>query len=107
VHRQACHGDECAHSEPHACNSRHDGHNDQEGCSLILEGPGPMAFGSNVHDVCFPKRFWALNNVVKYDSKINPSIWLEYCLACRVGGVDDDLFIIQFLPIYLDDMARA
>jgi hypothetical protein len=24
-----------------------------------------------------------------------------------VGGVNDDLFIIQFLPIYLDDMARA
>jgi hypothetical protein len=24
-----------------------------------------------------------------------------------VGGADDDLFIIQFLPIYLADSARA
>jgi hypothetical protein len=52
-------------------------------------------FGSNVHDTCFPKIFWALNNVVTYDGKTNPSVWLEdYHLTCRVGGVDDDLFII-------------
>jgi hypothetical protein len=25
----------------------------------------------------------------------------DYCLTCRAGGVTDDLFIIQFLPIYL------
>jgi hypothetical protein len=48
------------------------------------------------------------NNIVKYDCKTNPSIWLEdYRLTCRVGGVDDDLFMIQFLPIYLADMSRA
>jgi hypothetical protein len=36
------------------------------------------------------------------------SISLEdYCLACTVGGVDDDLFIIQFLLIYLADADRA
>jgi hypothetical protein len=36
------------------------------------------------------------------------SIWLEdYSLACTVGGVDDDLFIIQFLLIYLADADRA
>jgi hypothetical protein len=58
-------------------------------------GAGPKAFGSNVHDTCFPKLFRALNNVVKYDGKTNPSVWLEdYHLTCRVGGVDDDLFII-------------
>jgi hypothetical protein len=40
------------------------------------------------------------NNIIKYADKTNPSIWLEdYCLACRVGGKDDDLFIIEFLPI--------
>jgi hypothetical protein len=45
---------------------------------------------------------------VKYDSKTNPSVWLEdYRLTCRAGGVDDDLFIIQFLPIYLADTSRA
>jgi hypothetical protein len=61
-----------------------------------------------VCDVCFPKHFWTLNNIVKYDSKMNPSIWLEdYHLTCRAGGADDDLFIIQFFPIYLVDMTRA
>jgi hypothetical protein len=48
------------------------------------------------------------NSVVKYDGKTNPSVWLEdYRLMCRVGGVYDDLFIIQFLPIYLANTARA
>jgi hypothetical protein len=37
-----------------------------------------------------------------------PNIWLEdYRLTCRAGGVTDDLFIIQFLPIYLAESARA
>jgi hypothetical protein len=27
--------------------------------------------------------------------------------VCRVGGADDDLFIIQFLPTYLANSARA
>jgi hypothetical protein len=31
----------------------------------------------------------------------------NYRLVCRVGGADDDLFIMQFLPIYLADTARA
>jgi hypothetical protein len=36
-----------------------------------------------------------------------PSVWLEdYRLACSAGGVDDDLFIIQFLPIYLADTVK-
>jgi hypothetical protein len=59
-------------------------------------------------NTCFPKRFWTPNNVVKYDSKTNPSIWLEdYRLPCMVGGADGDLFIIQFLPIYLVDTTMA
>jgi hypothetical protein len=61
-----------------------------------------------VHDVCFPKHFQAPNNIAKYDGKTNPRIWLEdYRLACRAGGADSDLFIIQFLPIYLADTSRA
>jgi hypothetical protein len=66
-------------------------------------------FGSNACDVCFPKRFRVPKNIVKYDGKTNhPSVWLEdYCLACRVGGVDDNFFIIHFLPIYLADTTRA
>jgi hypothetical protein len=62
----------------------------------------------NVHDVCFQKRCRAPNNTVKYDGKTNPNIWIEdYCLACRAGGADDDLFIIQFIPIYLVDKLSA
>jgi hypothetical protein len=61
-----------------------------------------------VCDTCFSKHFQALNNIIKYDGKTNPSIWLEdYRLACKVGRADDDLFIIQFLPIPLANMARA
>jgi hypothetical protein len=48
------------------------------------------------------------SNVTKYDGKTNPSIWLEdYRLTCRAGGATNDLFIIQFLPIYLAESSRA
>jgi hypothetical protein len=61
-----------------------------------------------VHAAHFPRCFQALGNIVKYDGKINLIIWLEdYCLACRVGGANGDLFIIQLLPIYLADFTRA
>jgi hypothetical protein len=41
-------------------------------------------------------------------AKPTPSVWLEdYRLMCRAGGVEDDLFIIQFLLIYLADTAKA
>jgi hypothetical protein len=82
------------------CNQCRDGCNERERHSLSPEGPLPKA--------CFPNRFWVHNNIVKYDDKTNPSVWLEeYCLACRAGGADSDLFIIQFLPIYLADTSRA
>jgi hypothetical protein len=61
-----------------------------------------------VCDACFPMHFRAPNNIIKYDGKTNPSVWLEdYRLTCRAGGVDSDLFIIQFLPIYLANTSRA
>jgi hypothetical protein len=64
-------------------------------------------FRSNVCDACFLKHFQVPNNI-KYDGETNPIVWLEdYRLACRVGGADKDLFIVQFLPIYLADTARA
>ena len=31
----------------------------------------------------------------------------DFCLTCRAGGADDDLFIIQYLPLYLAKSARA
>jgi hypothetical protein len=61
-----------------------------------------------VRDVSFPKHFGAPNNIIKYDGKTNPNVWLEdYRLTCRAGGSDNDVLIIQFLPIYLADTSRA
>jgi hypothetical protein len=106
--RQACRGNDGVHTKYHAHNQHHDGHIDRDQCSLSPEGPGPKAFGSNVRDACFPKNFRAPNNIVKYDSETNPSVWLEdYRLACRAGRADNDLFNIQFLSIYLVDTSRA
>jgi hypothetical protein len=49
-----------------------------------------------------------LGNIIKYNIKTNLSVWLEdYRLTCMVGGEDDDLFIIQFLPIYLVYSTKA
>jgi hypothetical protein len=108
AHYQAHRGDEGAQSEHRTCNPCCGWCDDWEGCRFSPEGPGPKAFRSNIHDARFPKCFRALNNIVKYDGKTNPNVWLEdYHLACRVGTVDDNLFIIQFLPIYLADTVRA
>jgi hypothetical protein len=61
-----------------------------------------------VHDAHFSRTFRASSNITKYDGKTNPSVWLEdYHLAHQVGNGNDDLFVIQFLPIYLADSARA
>jgi hypothetical protein len=90
------------------CNSHHGGNDDREVHSLSPEMLGPKAYRSIVRGACFLKHFWAPNNVIKYDGETNPSVWLEdNRLACMVGGANEDLFIIQFLPIYLADMTRA
>jgi hypothetical protein len=50
--------------------------------TLVLKGPAQRCFQ-------------APGNIVKYDSKTNPKVWLEdYRLVCRAGGVNNDLFII-------------
>jgi hypothetical protein len=77
-------------------------------CESHATGAVMKAFGGVVHDAHFPRHFRASGNIIKYDGKINPSVWLEtYCLVCRSGEANNDLFIIQFLPIYLADSARA
>jgi hypothetical protein len=93
--RQTHRENEGARFEHRVCNLCRGGHHDREMGSLNFKGLGHKAFRSNVHDACFPKHFWVPNNIVKYDDRTNPSIWLEdYRLACRAGGADDDLFII-------------
>ena len=56
----------------------------------------------------FLVRFCVPPNIVKYSRNTNPTVWLEdFCLAYRAGGADDDLFIIQYLPLYLAKSTRA
>jgi hypothetical protein len=39
---------------------------------------------------------------------MNPKLWLDdYHLACQLGGVDDDRFIICNLPLFLADSVKA
>jgi hypothetical protein len=60
-----------------------------------------------IRQMPFLARFYAPSNIVKY-SDTNPVLWLEdFHLACRAGGADDDLFIIQYLPLYLMESTRA
>jgi hypothetical protein len=50
--------------------------------------------------------FHALLNIVKYFGDTNPAMWLEdFHLTSRVGGADDNLFIVQYLPLYLAESA--
>jgi hypothetical protein len=61
-----------------------------------------------VWDAQFLRHFCVPSNIVKYDGKTYPSVWLEaYYLACRAGGADDDLSTIQFHPIYFANSASA
>jgi hypothetical protein len=86
MRRQARQGDKGAHSEHREHNPRRDGRNNREERSLNPEGPGPKAFEINVCQTCFPKHFPTPNNVVKYDGKKNPSVWLQdYHFVCGAG----------------------
>jgi hypothetical protein len=94
--------------QPRTWNPHYGGRDNREGHSLSPEGSGPKAFRGAVRNPRFPRCFWVPSNIAKYDGKINPSVWLEdYLHVCRVGGANDDLFIIQFLHIYLAESAIA
>jgi hypothetical protein len=69
---------------------------------------GPQAFAKRIRQTPFPARFRAPPNITKYSGDTNPIVWLEdFRLAYRVGGADDDLFIVQYLPLYVVGSARA
>jgi hypothetical protein len=58
--------------------------------------------------VPFPARFWQPTNVTKYSGETNPELWLDdYRLVSQLGGMDDDLFIIHNLSLFLTDSVRA
>jgi hypothetical protein len=67
----------------------------ERGATSALRGQGLRRSGEMCMMCVSQKCFRAPNNIVKYDGNTNHSVWLEdYRLACRVGGADDDLFII-------------
>ena len=67
------------------------------------DGPGSRAFGRRIRRTSFPQRFRPSTNIAKYID-----IWLEdFWLAYRAKGVDDDLFIIQYLSIYVGEHVRV
>ena len=71
-------------------------------------GLGLQAFDRRIRRAPFPQRFRPPTNITKYTRETNPGIWLEdFRLACRAGGVDDDFFIIQYLPICVGEHVRA
>jgi hypothetical protein len=50
--------------------------------------------------------FYAPLNIIKYSGDTNPTMWLEdFSLTYRASGADDDLFIIQYFPLYLAESA--
>jgi hypothetical protein len=72
------------------------------------EPPGPWVFSQGICNAPFPTRFRQPANVTKYSGETNAELWLDdYRLACQLGGVDDDRFIIHNLPLFLADLARA
>jgi hypothetical protein len=53
-------------------------------------------------------RFRQPANITMYSEEMNPKLWLDdNHLACQLGGVDDDRFIIRNLPLFLADLARV
>ena len=76
--------------------------------SLSPNACDPEAFAKRIRQTPLPARFHAPSNIVKYSEDTNPTVWLEdFRLTYRAGRVDDDLFIIQYLPLYLTESARA
>jgi hypothetical protein len=67
---------------------------------------GPPTFGYRIWSAPTPHRFHA-PNIEKYDSEIDPKIWLvNYQLTMKAASTPDMFFMIQYLPIYLTNSAR-
>ena len=77
-------------------------------CSPSPDACGPQAFVKRIQQTSFLACFHMSSNIVKYSGDTNLAVWLEdFYLAYRAGGVDDDLIIIQYLPLNLMKSTRA
>jgi len=93
--------EECEDTHP-----RHGGRSNDR--SPSPNSPRPRAFGRRIQKASFPQRFRPPTNIARYTRETNPDIWLEdFQLAYRARGVDDDYFIIQYLPICVGEHVRA
>ena len=64
----------------------------------MAQGHGPLVVASR------ERRFHSASVL----EGMTPSIWLkDFRLVYRAGGVDDDYFIIQYLPIYVGEHVQA
>jgi hypothetical protein len=80
----------------------------EEDRSPSPEPPGPRVFSRAIRRAPFPARFRAPTTITKYVGETRPELWLaDYRLACQLGGMDDDNFIIRNLPLFLSDAARV
>ena len=54
-----------------------------------------------------PQKFCA-PNIDKYNGETDPKIWVvNYCLALKAASASDPNFMIQYLSIYLIDLAKT
>jgi hypothetical protein len=55
----------------------------------------------------FPKNFKAPRDVAKYDSKLNPALWLEdYQIAMSIQGASD-MIMARYMPLMMKDATRT
>ena len=54
---------------------------------VALDHFSPLAFGAAIWVAPYPRCFWPLMHISKYDDKTNLDHWLEdYCLAMKAGA---------------------
>jgi hypothetical protein len=76
--------------------------------SPLPEPPGPQAFSRAIRRAPFPTRFRTPTTITKYSGETRSELWfVDYRLACQLGGTDDDNLVIRNLPLFLSDSARA
>jgi len=85
--------------QPHYGDSDPDNHGRHPKIRDARRSPSPNACGSQA----FAKKIWQTPFPVWFRTPpniTNAVVWLkDFRLACRAGGVDGDLFIIQYLPV--------
>jgi hypothetical protein len=83
-------------------------YNSSEDRSPSPEPPGPRVFSKAIRETLLSARFRPPMTLTKYNSETKPELWLtDFRLACQLGGATDDRVIIQQLPLFLSDTARA